>query len=91
MMAKKWIYEIKSYENYPLRYGAVVDCDDRRLLVDCAECGRVVEFRWMFASLVIQNEYGQGYAVCADCNAEERRRKDRYDRHRRYRIIRQSL
>lgn len=53
--------------------GACLGVVDFSTAANCAECGCEVVFDESYCSLLIHNELGLGYAVCARCYEEELR------------------
>lgn len=70
MMAKKWDYKTKTYEDYELPEDAKIlaDMDE---VIPCAQCKRPHMYGDMYTSRQIHNALGFGYGVCEMCYQEE--------------------
>lgn len=71
--AIRWVPARSEYRDWPVPDGASVCADDFSTAVNCAECGCEVVFDESYCSLLIHNELGFGYAVCARCYEDELR------------------
>lgn len=76
MRLERWNYKTREYEPYEVPDGRRVRglCWNLTELIDCAACGREIEFGSAFTSHEIQSKSGLGYGVCPECYEEERRR-----------------
>lgn len=45
---------------------------DMSTLIDCAECGKEIEFGLSYTSRMIHTEIGFGYPVCEECYKKEK-------------------
>lgn len=81
MIVGKWNYEKQDYEPYvlPEEWRTPLYCEDMGALIDCAQCGREIEFGDAYTSLEIHNGLGFGYPVCEDCYREEWERRNEYE------------
>lgn len=69
----KWNYKTHSYEPcyIPSHWKVRTYCDDMTEVVNCASCGKEVEFGMTYCSRRIHTVMGFGYAVCAECYEAE--------------------
>ena len=77
MTVEKWNHKSKEYEPYTLNdeWYTPLYCEDMEIIVNCAHCGKEIEFGKCFTSREIHNAFGLGYPVCSDCYEEEWRRE----------------
>jgi hypothetical protein len=69
---RKWNPEKQAYEPYipPIGYTTLYE-DDMNRLINCASCGKLIEFGEGYTSLLIHNHCGMGYSVCENCHEAE--------------------
>ncbi len=67
MIAQKWNYKTRSYDDYELPKNCRLYEQDLERLVACCQCGKEFEFGDMFTSKEIHNHIGLGYSVCEAC------------------------
>lgn len=71
--AIRWVPGQREYRECRVPDGACLGVVDFSTAANCAECGCEVVFDENYCSLLIHNELGLGYAVCARCYEEELR------------------
>ncbi len=80
MILQKYNYKKHIYEPF-----YIPDDRDVRTLtselkdvINCANCGKKVEFGDTYTSLTIHNEIGLGYCVCEECYEKEWKERSKY-------------
>lgn len=70
---QKWNYENRKYEDHkvPKEWDVSLYEKDLSNIINCAECGKSIEFGDAYTSTKIHNDYGLGFAVCFGCHEEE--------------------
>lgn len=73
MLVKKYNCETRKYEDYniPDHWNTPLMSNNMKLLINCANCGRLIELGKGYVSRKIHNELGFGYSVCDKCYAKE--------------------
>ena len=75
----KWNWEKKEYDKYyvPKEWVMILFSNDMEVKVNCAQCGKVLEYGQCYTSLEVHNNHGFGFGVCEECYKceHERRRK----------------
>lgn len=81
MTVKKWNYEAENYEPYeiPEKWFCPILLYNMKNIVNCASCGKKIEFGDTYTSRIIHNDYGMGYNVCPKCHEEELRNERKYN------------
>lgn len=72
-MIQKWNFKKKKYEPYEIPedwYTPLVMFDMKRQ-VNCASCGKLIEFGDCYTSRQIHSDWGMGYHVCPECHERE--------------------
>jgi len=72
MKLSKWNYKTHKYEDFdsPAVNPSLYETDMSKM-VDCANCGKTLEFGDMYTSKTIHTEIGLGYGVCSNCYEKE--------------------
>lgn len=71
---KKWNYKTLEYEEYtvPKSWKVKTFSTDMEEKVNCASCGKLMEYGDGYTSRIIHTKNGFGYVVCEDCYKKER-------------------
>ncbi len=74
---RKWNYDTHRYDTHsvPSEWRVTVFETKMAQMINCAQCGSEIAFGESYTSLEIHNSCGFGYAVCDECYAKERERK----------------
>ena len=71
MSAFKWDFNTKKYADYtPPPQASCYEADMGRV-IQCASCGKFLEFGQGYTSRQIHTHLGFGYIVCPDCYLKE--------------------
>lgn len=72
---KKWNFKTLEYEEYtvPANWKVKTFSTDMEEKVNCAACGKLMEYDDGYTSRTIHTINGFGYAVCEDCYDKERK------------------
>lgn len=71
MLAFKWDFKTKKYSDYTLPPQASCYEADMGRIIQCASCGKFLEYCNGYTSRQICYYPGLGYIVCADCYKKE--------------------
>lgn len=65
----KWNVRTNVYETYkiPDNWYCPLYCNDLTTTINCASCGKQMEYGAGYTSALIHNKYGIGYTVCEAC------------------------
>lgn len=78
MIVRRWNHKKRDYDPYMIpsdwKCRTSAEMDE---IVNCASCGREVEFGDCYSSLEIHGKLGFGYSVCPECYEKEVCRNDR--------------
>lgn len=70
--ALKWDEKEECYEECLIPNGASLFETDMNELVQCASCGKELDFGSCYTSRIYQTEHGFGYSECEECYFEKR-------------------
>jgi len=74
---KKWDFRTKKYKQYkPTGKRLALYSNKMEELIDCADCGKELEYGDGYTSKAIHTEMGFGYSVCEDCYDRELKAKE---------------
>lgn len=75
---QKWNYKKHEYEKYivPLLWNVKTYSKDFNEKINCASCGRKIEYGDSLTSLEIHTNIGFGYCVCEKCYEKEWTRRE---------------
>lgn len=81
MILDKWNPIAKQYfpHEIPDNWHVTIYTKNMSEIVNCANCGKEVEFGSCFPSRFIHNKIGLGYPVCSVCFSEECEEEDKAD------------
>lgn len=84
MTILKWNYKTRKYDPHevPDEWKIRTYCADMGEIVNCARCGKEIEFGDGYTSATLHTEYGMGYCICGSCDVAElhEERKQRGDK-----------
>lgn len=71
--ALKWDFSKREYEPYELLddWTIFLYCDDMDMPVNCACCGKELDFGSTYTSRKIHTRHGFGFPVCPECHEKE--------------------
>lgn len=78
---KKWNFKTLEYEEYtvPDDWKVKTFSTDMEEKVNCAACGKLMEYGDGYTSRTIHTKNGFGYVVCEDCYKKEREEELAYE------------
>lgn len=78
---KKWNFKTLEYEEYtvPANWKAKTFSTDMEEKVNCAACGKLMEYGDSYISRTIHTTNGLGYVVCQECYDKERKEELAYE------------
>ena len=79
MILQKWNGKEHKYEDYeiPDEWNVKTYSRNMKERINCAQCGKEINFGDCYTSLEIHTEIGFGYAVCEKCYAKEWKRREK--------------
>lgn len=79
MILQKWNYKKHDYEDYkvPNNWNVKTYSSNMKEKINCAQCGKKVEFGNCYTSLEVHTNIGFGYGVCRRCYEKEWRRREK--------------
>jgi len=80
MILRKWNYKKHIYEPFEVPNDRKIRLlsKDLKDKIDCANCGKEVEFGDTYTSMTIHNDVGFGYCVCEECYEDEWKERLKY-------------
>lgn len=79
MILKKWNCKKHEYENYkvPDEWNVKTYSNNMKEKINCAQCGKKIEFGNCYISLEVHTNIGIGYGVCEKCYEREWKRREK--------------
>lgn len=76
----KWNFVKQNYEDHkvPEEWNTPLYTDNMCEYINCAECGKIIQFGESYTSRKIHSRFGFGYPVCTECYQKEWEEERRY-------------